>query len=200
MLSTSLKLAIPPLVVTYLMMNQATQAMVPSSLIQLQMAGAQASAIPAAPVANPPPHSVETMPALQSAVILSQGTNTAQGVSSEASSASSAPIATLVSLDEMLSIITEVGWSKTRVPEYLRSLPAISSAMEAAGLTATTESSTDEGPKEPAGDGQAAAPSPGVKREDVINADERFFFVPRNVYLTRFLKLTSKHDFIRHHV
>lgn len=97
----------------------------------------------------------------------------------------------VVSLEDMLEYISEVGWSKARIPENLRSLPVVASAMKENEITSTT------------GDHDNVATSekiPAVKKDDVVSVEDRVFFIPRNDHHTKFLKLKSKGDYIRHHV
>ncbi|VDD82892.1 unnamed protein product [Mesocestoides corti] len=91
--------------------------------------------------------------------------------------------AEVLSLEQMVDYIDEVGWSKARIPECLRSNPTVAAAMQAAGVVAATG--------DIAGEISTSVSSNSVagKKEDVVVVDDKVFFVPRSFSQM----ITSKH-------
>ncbi|EUB60993.1 hypothetical protein ECG_02122 [Echinococcus granulosus] len=134
--------------------------------------------------------------ALQAAVLLPQPSPQACLVSPEpTSSAVRNPLREDVTLEELLEFLSQYRWSRVRMPDHFRNHPTVAAAMQAVGMAAATGDETAaEFPRE-------GAASPAMeKKEDIIVVDDRFYFVPLNSHLTKFLKFHSKQDYIRHHV
>ncbi|VDK35387.1 unnamed protein product [Taenia asiatica] len=134
--------------------------------------------------------------ALQAAVLLPQSSPQPCLISPEPTSpAVRNPLREDVTLEELLEFLNEYGWSRVRMPDHFRNHPTVAAAMQAVGMAAATGDETAaEFPRE-----DAASP-PVEKKEDIIVVDDRFYFVPLNSHLTKFLKFHSKQDYIRHHV
>ncbi|VDM31505.1 unnamed protein product [Hydatigera taeniaeformis] len=134
--------------------------------------------------------------ALQAAVLLPQSSPQACLIPPEPiSPAIRNPLREDVTLEELLEFLNECGWSRVRMPDHFRNHPTVAAAMQAVGMVAATGDETAaEFPRE------GAASPPVEKKEDIIVVDDKFYFVPLNSHLTKFLKFHSKQDYIRHHV
>ncbi|KAL7060599.1 hypothetical protein AAHC03_010063 [Spirometra sp. Aus1] len=141
-------------------------------------------------------------------VPLQASTVTAGGATSNSASeipespAITSQVAEVVSLEQMLEYIMEVGWNKTKIPEWLKDNPTISAAAASNADTQNKveESETSEAHSQSSDSAKASETERSVKRDDVVIVDNTVFFVPRNSHHTKFLKFRSKLDYIRHHV
>ncbi|VDP83200.1 unnamed protein product [Echinostoma caproni] len=107
----------------------------------------------------------------------------------------------VVDVDKVIAFVNEHGWQNVIFPPSLKEHPAVAasiraalSKMEAGEVIESGVRRSEEANHEDTGE------KPSGKPDDVIIVEGRFFFVPRNVNRTKFLKFVSKSDYIRHHV
>ncbi|KAL3312334.1 hypothetical protein Ciccas_009078 [Cichlidogyrus casuarinus] len=93
----------------------------------------------------------------------------------------------VVDLAQVISTIEKVGWDKAHLPESLRDDPEILKAQARAGYVRENDKRTIE-----AGSNQP--------KNDVVIVDFRIFFVSKSQFNTKFVKFTTKLDYIRHHL
>ncbi|KAF5403511.1 hypothetical protein PHET_03066 [Paragonimus heterotremus] len=111
--------------------------------------------------------------------------------------------AEVVDIDQMITFIDNIGWKNVIFPTCLREHPAVASLLR----TATGQVNVDDS------NGSASinedvslrmkeetTTENRAKSDDVVIVEDRVFFVPRNANKTKFVKFTSKVDYIRHHV
>lgn len=147
---------------------------------------------------------------LQASAVTTGGVTSNSASEVPESPAITSQVAEVVSLEQMLEYIMEVGWNKTKIPERLKDNPTITAAA-ATTLNAdmknkpedfqdSIRSETSEVHSQSSDSFKASETERSVKRDDVVIVDDKVFFVPRNSHHTKFLKFRSKLDYIRHHV
>ncbi|CAL8071901.1 unnamed protein product [Calicophoron daubneyi] len=131
--------------------------------------------------------------AVTSAVTFSPATRLASASSVQAD---------VVDVHQMIELLNEFGWDKVVLPVSLRENPTVSALIRARKKhdNGSHVSNTDDLNTLPANEKSEHADRPVSKPEDVVNVNDRVYFVPRNLSLTKFLKFMSKLDYIRHHV
>ncbi|KAA3675079.1 uncharacterized protein DEA37_0014277, partial [Paragonimus westermani] len=111
--------------------------------------------------------------------------------------------AEVVDIDQMITFIDNIGWKNVIFPTCLKEHPAVASLLRtAAGHVNTDDSNGSASINEDVSlrMKEEFTTEKRAKSDDVVIVEDRVFFVPRNANKTKFVKFTSKVDYIRHHV
>ncbi|TPP56921.1 hypothetical protein FGIG_08366 [Fasciola gigantica] len=111
----------------------------------------------------------------------------------------------VVDVDKLVAFVNERQWQNVVFPLSLKEHPAVAASIRAALSNSETNNASEAGVRRSEGShppemSQEETTEKPSGKPDVIIVEGRFFFVPRNVNRTKFLKFVSKSDYIRHHV